>query len=290
MERVIAGQGHTCVLASGRMHCWGWDEDGQLGNGTTAFAYAGPLLVPLDGVTAMEAGYTTTCAIRADGTVWCWGHGARGVADTSSPSAISAPIRWGSFSDAVQVAAGNETCVRRAGGQVHCSRFGGGTAGEWPRERVEWLGATDVDVGSDHACVVLDGGVSCIGENDSGQVGTGTTSTYAGVTSVSLPESVVDVALSTRTSCARGLSGRVYCWGDGSDLLTGPFGAPDTTVPQAIPGTVGAQALECGQGFCCVHFGGVDVRCWGDNYNGQIGDGTGGSGVELDTPSPVDWP
>ncbi len=283
--QVVAGQGHTCGMSGGQAYCWGWDEDGQLGNGRTAFAYRGALLVPLDGITRLEAGYATTCALRTDGSVWCWGNAANGLVAGSGGGAQPTPMPLGAFADAVQVAAGREVCVRRSTGQVHCSRFGA-AGSTWPLEVAAWAGATDVDVGSEHACAIVDGRVSCIGSNRVGQLGNGTTGTWGGPTSIFLGERAVDITLATSTSCARVESGRVYCWGSGSSGLTGPGGSWTTTSPLAIPSTSGSQWLACGQGTCCVHFGGTDLRCWGDNFNGQLGDrGT----TDRTSPFAVVW-
>lgn len=287
MTHVSAGQGHTCALSGTTAYCWGWAEDGQLGHGVTAFAYSGAIRVPLSNVSRIAAGAFTTCALLGDGTAWCWGQGSRGVIDTESPSPVLVPTRWGTFDDVIEIENDDLVCARRAGGQVHCSDFVSGT-GAWPREIPEWQGATALSVGDSHACVVVDGRVSCAGRNESGQLGNGgTTSDYRPSMALDLPEPIVDVGCASHASCARAASGRVYCWGSGGSLLTGPLGSRTTTRPVAIPSTTGSQALFCGQSSCCVWFGQRDLRCWGDNYNGQLG--TGGRGDDADVPQPVVW-
>jgi alpha-tubulin suppressor-like RCC1 family protein len=77
---VAAGLAHTCaVTADLSLVCWGANDAGQLGNGTTA---ASPTTTPtpvagLAGVASVAAGGAHTCARLVDGTVSCWG------ADTS---------------------------------------------------------------------------------------------------------------------------------------------------------------------------------------------------------------
>lgn len=290
ITQITAGGGHTCVMAGGRAYCWGADEYGQLGNGTTAFAYRDPRSVMLAGVSRIVAGYDSTCALRTDRTVYCWGREQDGLVESPGGGAITTPVRWGTFDDVVDLAlGGNGVCVRRATGAVHCSGFG--SAGSWPRERPEWFGATDVAVGGSHACALIDGAVSCYGNNRSGQIGDGTVSdwfTYVGPSDVEIGEPVVEIELASATSCARASSGRVYCWGSGSDLLTGPFGSRFTPLPEAIPATSGSQRLFCGYGACCVWFGGVDLRCWGSDANNQLADGSA-SPMDRDTPYPVQW-
>ncbi len=286
VDEIAAGQGHSCVLARGRVSCLGWDMYGQIGNGVVAFAYDGPVPVELSDVVQIEAGLGSTFARLRDGSVWAWGRASDGVSDSESSSAVPTPTRWGTFDDVIDIAAGGGLCARRSGGQVHCTDPSG-NAGEWPRERTEWLGATDVAVGEGHACAVLDGQVSCVGANGSGEIGIGMESIAVyPPADVSIPERIETLALGVSTSCARAMSGQVYCWGAGSAGLTGPAGTWHTLSPLRIPSTAGSRALACGHNHCCVLFDELDLRCWGDNFNGQLGSGVGD---DRTTPASVRW-
>lgn len=74
--RVAVGGNFACALRKGgKVACWGHNEKGQLG-GTGPNDVGGPIprtLAGLDGVTALDAGWSQACAITADGTVVCWG-------------------------------------------------------------------------------------------------------------------------------------------------------------------------------------------------------------------------
>ena len=68
-----AGYFACAVLSDGSVRCWGDNEYGTLGNGTTTDS-ASPVLVPsLTNIVAISAGIEHACALAADGTVWCWG-------------------------------------------------------------------------------------------------------------------------------------------------------------------------------------------------------------------------
>ncbi len=73
---ISAGEHHTCVVSApaGNVLCWGDNERGQLGNGTTEAARVSA--VALSGVTALAASGDATCArtgTKADAVFYCWG-------------------------------------------------------------------------------------------------------------------------------------------------------------------------------------------------------------------------
>lgn len=72
---VAVGDAHSCArMESGTVRCWGDNGDGQLGDGAAPRGRTEPAEVPgLDHVTKIVARASLTCALREDGTVWCWG-------------------------------------------------------------------------------------------------------------------------------------------------------------------------------------------------------------------------
>ena len=80
-----AGGGHTCALkADGSVWCWGGGAQGQLGNDASSNKDHPVQVVARDGASAgeflggvvqLEAGGAHTCALKADGSLWCWGYG-----------------------------------------------------------------------------------------------------------------------------------------------------------------------------------------------------------------------
>jgi len=80
--RFVADLSHACVLTpTGRLRCWGSNNFGELGDGSTTPRTPGsPAEVPIEGVARVTVGSRFTCALRVDRTVWCWGSGPIGPA------------------------------------------------------------------------------------------------------------------------------------------------------------------------------------------------------------------
>jgi alpha-tubulin suppressor-like RCC1 family protein len=71
---ISAGENHTCARRrSGSVVCWGANEYGQLGDGTTEPRSVPVVAVSLDGVNDISTGFQFTCARRNSGEIWCWG-------------------------------------------------------------------------------------------------------------------------------------------------------------------------------------------------------------------------
>lgn len=175
---------------------------------------------------------------------------------------------------AVQVGAGNgRTCVRTGGNDVRCwGEFlvGDGTdAGRWVPVDVVGLaaGATDLDVGYQHACAVTTaGGAVCWGVNLHGQLGDGTTTVRLSPVAVSgLSSGVATVAAAWQHSCAVMTTGDVKCWGDNHAGQLGDGTTDDATVPVDVVG-LGTPVASVAGTFsrtCALTTAG-GVKCWGD--------------------------
>lgn len=115
------GQDHACaVLASGSLYCWGQNDQGQIGDGTTGGYRDVPVEVSgISGVTAVAGGVSSTCAITADG-LYCWGDGRYGALGTGDEDDQPSPAPV-ELANVVDVAVGGGTaCARRSDGSVWC--------------------------------------------------------------------------------------------------------------------------------------------------------------------------
>jgi prepilin-type N-terminal cleavage/methylation domain-containing protein len=197
----------SCGLRSnGRIYCWGDGEDGKLGNNTwtsvstpTEVAKADGTLPGYDDWKYLRFNGSATCAIRAEGLLYCWGLNNSGQVGDGTTINKNIPVRIGTFNDWRGVWAGAAvTCAIRGSGLLYCwgrndvGQVGTGTAtanilSPQPIEPAinDWNYASTR--GDYHGCAIRsNGALYCWGSNEFGAFGNGTTSTtVAGPTLIS---------------------------------------------------------------------------------------------------------
>lgn len=261
--QIDAGVYNTCaVLSNGQARCWGFNGDGQAGDGTTVdYRFLARVVKnpagtgPLTQVLRISAGERHTCALLTTGQVRCWGEnvsGELGTGATGPPEPLAQVVLnrngTGPLRGVTQIDAGNSrTCVRLGNGEARCwgdntlGALGTGLLGDallpTPVSNAPGTGpltgVTQVTVGNEHGCARLQNGQArCWGRNDDGQVGDGTT------TPPTRPRLVSDPA------------------------GTGPLG--------------GITQIDVGDKSTCARLGNGQARCWGNSTEGQIGDGIAG--------------
>jgi alpha-tubulin suppressor-like RCC1 family protein len=242
---VSAGESHACAITvAGGLKCWGYNGYGQLGDGTTTDRNTPVDVVGLtSGVVAVSAGDDHTCAITSAGGLKCWGSNNFGQLGDGTTTDRNTPVDVaGLASGVVAVAAGGS-----------------------------------VAVGGAHTCAITSaGGLKCWGYNGYGQLGDGTwTDRSTAVNVVGLTSGVVAVAAGGKHTCAITSTGRLKCWGyDGSGQL-GDGGRTNLNTPANVVGlTSGVVAVTGGYAYSCAVTGAGGLKCWGENGNGQLGDGT----------------
>jgi alpha-tubulin suppressor-like RCC1 family protein len=295
--QVSTGQGHACaLLVDATVRCWGENDSGQVGDVALGYDVLAPTAVPgMDDVVSLSAGAYHTCAVRDDGSVWCWGYGGSGQ--------LGAPDRWDGIpptdvpgiTTAISVAAGDwHTCVLLQDHSVTC--FGLLPDAVQPYltnyyEPTPIAGFDDIvalAAGGEFTCGIRSTGrVRCFGSNWAGQLGDGTQDYRSAPVRVEGVEAAVAVGAGGGHACAATSSGALFCWGTN---YTGELGTPPSDdlpwqPPHLVPGISGVTAVDGGWHFTCAVAAGVG-SCWGLNEYGQLGDRTR---VTRSDPQPISW-
>jgi len=304
ISAIATGNDHSCALTvEGGVKCWGINNYGQLGDGTTSNR-----TLPVDvlglttGVVAISAGESHTCARTAAGGVKCWGNNSAGQLGDGTTSNNTIPFDVLGLATGVAAisAGGSHSCALTAAGEVMCwgwnayGQLGNGTVegSAWPVLVSGLAGTTSaISAGSAHTCALdAAGGARCWGYNHSGQLGDGTTTDRSTPTGVlGLGDGVAAISAGQTHTCARTSAGGAKCWGGNGDGQLGD----GTNLDRAVPGDViglasGVAAIDAGGGVY-EYFGGLagilkievsqscvltlagGVRCWGNNSYGQLG-------------------
>src|SRR6202790_1028750 len=200
---------HSCALLSGgTVECWGDNQYGRLGNGTTTGSTTPVAVSGLSGATAIAVEDDHTCALLIGETVECWGYNSAGQLGDGTT-------------------AGPEYCLYVLHGvpSEPCSTT---------PVAVDLSGATALAGGDGGSCALLTGGtVDCWGENDYGLLGNGTFSSSSGSATPVAVSDITDATAITATgggACALLAGGTVDCWGAnlGGELGDGTTSGPET--------------------------------------------------------------
>ena len=244
---LAGGNDHTCaVLDNYDMKCWGSGSGGKLGTGSSTTALL-PTLVTFNTPSSMDfakvsANDRNTCAVLTNGSAACWGDGHNNLFPSGNTIAMH-PELIDSF----------------------------GQAGN----------ATQISVGYDFACVLLDtGNVSCWGNNNYGQIGDGTTTKRTSPTPVdnlNINSSAVRIGAGFHHACTLLSNGSVLCWGYGHHGKLGSGSTqniPNPTFVSDFGLNRTAIDLSVSSSGACVVLNDSTISCWGDNAQGRLGDGS----------------
>jgi alpha-tubulin suppressor-like RCC1 family protein len=287
-----AGGQTTCVTRSdGTARCWGRNDFGQVGDGTTTRRDVPADVAGKDWATVSTSG-ASTCGVKRDGTLWCWGldnYGQLGIGHgrpRHRPHQVGTNTKWATVSTAW-----THTCATRTNGTLWCwgqnlwGQLGIGTV-DRRHGRPQRVGtASDwesVTTGGWHSCALdVAGQAFCWGHNSFGEVGDGTTTTRAAPVPVDTGATWLQLSTAWAQTCGITQTGRMLCWGFNRQGQLGDGTLTNHARPTTVIGGQTWTQVTTGDGSTCATADDERIWCWGDDRYGQLGDAASG------TPNPI---
>lgn len=286
------------VTADGKLYATGYGAGGRLGIGGTESVSTPTLLESIQHVfirkVAVNSGGKHCLALSAEGEVYSWGEAEDGKLGHGNRSPCDRPRVIESLRgvEVVDIAAGgaHSACITASGelytwGKGRYGRLGHGDSEDQLKPKLvdalQGHRVIDVACGSGDAqtlCLTDDDMVWSWGDGDYGKLGRG------GSDGCKVPMKidsltglgVVKVECGSQFSVALTKSGAVYTWGKGDYHRLGHGSDDHVRRPRQVQGLQGKKVIAIATGslhcVCCTEDG--EVYTWGDNDEGQLGDGT----------------
>jgi hypothetical protein len=252
VQQISLGFDSACALLdTGAVRCWGYNGNGQLGDGTR---YTRKTSVKVDGISSavqISAGWDHVCAVLAGGGLQCWGGNDNGEIGDGTRHDRLKPVDVPGLTS----------------------------------------GVAAVAAGFDHTCALMNtGSVKCWGNNKTGELGIGNTTNHLSPVDVPGLSNVDSISAGANHTCVVTSSGGAKCWGANESGELGDGTTKLRTSPVNVyRATSGVRSISAGgfprAGLTCLNTNSGAVRCFGanhgvhsldpiDSHGGQLGDGT----------------
>ena len=244
LASVATGEVHTCGLTpTGAAYCWGANDQGELGNGSTAGSSSPVAVSGGHTFTALRVGSFNSCGVATGGAAYCWGDNEIGQLGNGSST-------------------GPQQCLGVACAATPVPVSGG-------------LTFATVSLGMTHSCGLTTGGAAyCWGDNSVGELGNGSTANSSVPAAVSGGHTFATITAGFAHTCALTATGAAYCWGSNTDGELGNGSNTNSSAPVAVSGGLAFARVGPGSGHTCAVTTGHAAYCWGRNDWGQLGNGS----------------
>ena len=296
LKEISSGSGTTCVIASDDLlYCWGANAYGKIGDGTKVdsnIPVAVNMAGALNGKTfkAISVGMMHSCALANDDKPYCWGNGPLGAGVTggsslplpvytySNPTESLVVEKFSMSEDTIYVTLDN--------GNIYILKSDGSVVA-FSDERAGILDGRvlkDIAVGSTGACAIAEdnnlgycwGSENILGDGTGEASGIPVLIDASGVLS---GKTFKKIMVGYEYGCAIASDDLIYCWGYNTAGVLGDGSNTDSYSPVAVVRAGGLSgktfsSFAAGYQHACALASDEEVYCWGQNTDGQLGDGT----------------
>jgi alpha-tubulin suppressor-like RCC1 family protein len=243
---VAAGGSHSLALKTdGTVVAWGYNANGQLGNGNTTQQLTAVPASTLTDVTAISARASSSFALRSDGGVWSWGANGNGQLGSGNTTSRSTPGQISGLTATAISAGGTHALALLSDGTIKAwgynlyGQVGDGTTTQRtsPVAVSNLTNVVAIAAGGSHSLALLnDATVWAWGYNGLGQLGDGTTTNRSTAVAVAGLPAVASVSAGTNYSLAVGTDGSVWGWGANAARQLGDGTTTNRSTPVQIAG------------------------------------------------------
>ena len=288
---ISAGGYHSLALGSnGTLWAWGWNNTGQLGDGTTANRLVPISVLNLTNGVFISSGYAYSLTLNGAGTNWAWGQNGFGQLGDGTTNNSSLPVLTVGLPPIIAIAAGGDHSLALtinsnvwAWGRNASGQLGDGTVSNRITP-VAVLGVSNIVTiasGYSHSLALdSNGTVWAWGANSLGELGDGTVSNRILPVTVLGLSNVLTIAAGSDHSLAVASDSNVWAWGGNYAGQLGDGTLTNRNAPVAVAGLSNIIAIAGGGGHSLALQDNGQIWAWGDNTEGQLGQGTlGGSSL-----------
>jgi alpha-tubulin suppressor-like RCC1 family protein len=285
-KEVYVARDTSCGLkTNGRLYCWGRNNELQASKPGGANVVTPLLIETAPG--AMDSDWVsastgfTTCAIKTDGALFCWGRGFEGQLGVGANSSSAPPLPVLPGTKWTMVRTGTfHVCGIQQSGALYC--WGRNQAAQVSNDAPGWtttpfqigsdLDWKDVAVGAAHSCAVKqDGRTFCWGSRVYGQLGDGKISLPAAPKQIGAAADWTAAFAFGEDACALGPGGVASCWGNNENGQLGTGDTKSRSEPAALAGAATFTRVASGRQHACALLPGGAIACSGRNAAGQLG-------------------
>ncbi len=239
---LATGDTHVCAIDNLQtLWCWGDNWGGQMGNGRFVDVIEPQAVDDILSYTTVAAGSYHTCALQTNNTLWCWGYNLYGQLGNGSNELSTHEFYYSPQQSGLKVA--------------------------------DW---SSIDVRYGHACGIRTGGTMwCWGANYAGQLGRGNYEESSTPVLIKHHFNWKEVSTGENNTCAIKTDGRLFCWGSNlrGQIGNGRSFSGGMTGPSYVESDTAWISVTSGEYFTCGLKSDNSAWCWGDNRQGQLGNG-----------------